>query len=220
MTAKRQFVDVDERRLFFGLTRMVALAALVGAPLITACKREENTMETSESSKGAPPTSSAPMTLEVTSAAFNNGARIQREYSGEGRDKSPPLAWTGASESVAEYALIVRDPDAPMGVWYHWVLYNIPADVTSVPAGLPRNAELQSPVQARQGLNSWQTDNVGYRGPMPPKGHGPHRYLFTVYALDTHIELAPNLATADALMAKMDGHAVARGELMGTYERK
>ena len=165
-------------------------------------------------------TTAAPASLLVTSSALKEGDAVPRDHSGEGHDLSPPLAWSGAPADVKEYALIAHDPDAPVGVWYHWILYNIPGDLTEIPSGLEREAVLHSPIQARQGLNSWQSNNLGYRGPMPPKGHGPHRYFFTVYALDKHIELAPQLATAEGLRKEMQGHVVAAGQLMGTYERK
>ena len=158
--------------------------------------------------------------LTVTSGAFQEGATVPKEHAGEGADKSPPLAWSGAPAGTKEFAVIVHDPDAPVGTWYHWVLYNIPADVTSLSAGVPNAAVVSTPLKARQGLNSWPSENVGYRGPMPPKGHGKHRYIFTVYAVDTHIELAPNLATASALEKKLAGHVLAKGELVGVYERK
>jgi len=158
--------------------------------------------------------------LTVTSTAFKEGDAVPKQHSGEGADQSPPLAWSGAPAATKEFAIIVHDPDAPVGTWYHWVLYNIPADVTSLPADLPKTAVLQTPVKGRQGLNSWSSGNVGYRGPMPPPGHGRHRHIYTVYAVDSHIELAPNLATAAALEKKLAGHVVAKGELTGVYERK
>lgn len=158
--------------------------------------------------------------LTVKSSAFAEGDVIPKEYTGEGADHSPPLTWSGAPAGTKEFALIVHDPDAPVGTWYHWVLYNLPVEITSLPAGVPREAVLQQPVNARQGRNSWPNINVGYRGPMPPQGHGPHRYFFTVYAVDTHVELAPNLATAEALQKKLAGHVQAQGMLQGVYERK
>lgn len=158
--------------------------------------------------------------LAVTSSAIAEGQPIPKAHTGEGADRSPPLAWSDAPAESKEFALIVSDPDAPAGTWYHWVLYNLPASVTSLPEGLPRQAVLAAPVKARQGLNSWPPPNVGYRGPMPPPGHGRHRYYFAVYALDGHIELAPNLATPQALQKAMAGHILAEGQLLGTYERK
>jgi Raf kinase inhibitor-like YbhB/YbcL family protein len=145
---------------------------------------------------------------------------VPQEYTGEGADRSPPLTWSGAPAATKEFAIIVHDPDAPVGTWYHWVLYNLPAEVTSLPAGLPREAVLEQPVKGRQGRNSWPNINVGYRGPKPPKGHGRHRYHFTVYAVDAHIELAPNRATAEALQKKLSGHVLAEGTLLAVYERK
>jgi Raf kinase inhibitor-like YbhB/YbcL family protein len=165
-------------------------------------------------------TAAAAGKLTVTSPAFAQADKVPKEYTGEGEDRSPPLTWTGAPAGTREFAIIVQDPDAPVGTWYHWVLYNLPATVTSLPAGVPREAVLNQPVQGRQGRNSWPNINVGYRGPMPPNGHGPHRYYFMVYAVDAHIELAPNLATADALKKKLAGHVLAEGSLLGFYERK
>jgi Raf kinase inhibitor-like YbhB/YbcL family protein len=152
--------------------------------------------------------------LKVTSSAFVEGQPIPRKYTGEGGDISPPLAWSQVPAGTKELALICADPDAPVGTWYHWVLFGLPADMRELPEGLPREAQLRQPAGAKQGLNSWPAGNVGYRGPLPPKGHGRHRYFFTVYALD------PVTATADRLTAAMRGHTLAEGHVMGTYERK
>ncbi len=187
---------------------------LSGLLVITGCGRVGTKMNAD------PPKQGPVAKLTVKSSAFAAGDVVPQEYTGEGADGSPPLTWSGAPAATKELAIIVHDPDAPVGTWYHWVLYNLPAEVTSLPAGLPRDAVLQRPVQARQGRNSWPSINVGYRGPMPPKGHGRHRYLFTVYAVDAHIELAPNLATAEALQKKLSGHVLAEGTLLAVYERK
>lgn len=165
-------------------------------------------------------TSGARSNLTITSAAFPLGEVIPPKHTGEGGDHSPPLEWSGAPAGTREFALICFDRDAPGGTWHHWVLYNIPGDATSLPEGLPRQPVLTSPAGARQGLNSWPSDNVGYRGPMPPPGHGPHRYFFSIYALDAHIDLDPAAATAEALEGAMAGHILAEGQVMGTYERK
>src|SRR5688500_16064179 len=100
-------------------------------------------------------TSGARSDFLVSSSAFKLGQVIPPKYSGEGADVSPPLAWSGVPEGTREFALICHDPDAPGGTWYHWVLYNIPGNVTSLPEGMPRDAMLKSPAGARQGLNSW-----------------------------------------------------------------
>ena len=165
-------------------------------------------------------TSGARSNFQVSSPAFKLGEVIPPKYTGEGEDVSPPLAWSGAPEGTKEFALICHDPDAPGGEWNHWVLYNVPASTTSLPEGLPRQATLQSPAGARQGLNSWPSDNVGYRGPMPPPGSGPHRYIFSVFALDAHIDLPHGEATAEKLETTMADHVLAEGQAMGTYKRK
>ena len=165
-------------------------------------------------------TSGARSEFQIKSEAFALGKTIPPRHAGEGEDRSPPLVWGGVPEGTQELALIIADPDAPGGTWYHWVLFNIPADVTALAEGLPREAKLTEPKGARQGLNSWPSENVGYRGPMPPPGHGPHRYYFNLYALDTHIDLDPAQATAENLLAAMKGHVLAEAQTMGTYERK
>ena len=112
------------------------------------------------------------MTITVTSTAIEAGKPIPKKYSGNGEDVSPPLAWSKAPEGTKEQALICDDPDAPVGTWTHWVLYKIPADTTSLPEGLPREKTLKTPAGAVQGVNSWSSDNIGYRGPKPPSGTG------------------------------------------------
>ena len=159
-----------------------------------------------------------PMTLEITSSAIAAGEAIPKKYTGDGADVSPPLAWTNVPEGTQSLALICDDPDAPGGPWAHWVLYNLPADTSALPEGLPREAELSSPL-AQQGVNTFASDNTGYRGPAPPAGHGVHHYHFRVFALDRMLEL-PSGATNEVLVMAMMGHLLAGGELVGTYERK
>ena len=158
------------------------------------------------------------MTISITSTAFEAGKPIPKKYTGEGEDLSPPLAWSGIPKGTQEIALICDDPDAPMGTWVHWVLYKIPADATGLPEGLPREKTLKTPAGAVQGVNSFSSDNLGYRGPMPPKGHGPHHYHFKLYALDKPVTLAPGV-DKKTLLAEIREHVLAQGELMGTYQR-
>lgn len=161
----------------------------------------------------------------LTSNAFQLGESIPKRHTGEGEDVSPQLAWSGLPAGTKELALICDDPDAPSrknpfpSAWVHWVLYNLPAHLTELPEGIARSALLASPAGAKQGLNSWPSDNVGYLGPMPPPGSGPHRYFFRLYALDTVLNLPPASATKEALLAAMQDHVLAERELMGTYER-
>jgi Raf kinase inhibitor-like YbhB/YbcL family protein len=163
-------------------------------------------------------------TLEVASAAFAQGQPIPGKYTGEGDDVSPPLSWSNLPKGVKELALICDDPDAPSKEpWVHWVIYNIPANATGLAPGVPRELRLKEPAGAVQGVNSWPKDdpggNVGYRGPMPPPGHGTHHYHFKLYALDAPLAAEPGLDKA-ALLKAIEGHVLAEGQLIGTYQRK
>lgn len=165
-------------------------------------------------------------TMQLSSSDFENGGAIPAKFTGVSEDVSPSLAWSKAAEATQSYALICDDPDAPSranprpeGPWVHWVIYNIPADVTELPAAVARQSEPPEPAGARQGTNDFDSDNVGYRGPMPPPGSGPHRYFFRIYALDRQLDLDPKEADKKSLLAAMQGHILAEGELMGTFER-
>lgn len=160
------------------------------------------------------------MSIRVTSNAFQAGAAIPKKYSEDGDDVSPALSWENVPQGTKELALICDDPDAPTSEpWVHWVLYKIPADVRELPEGVAVDAELKSPAGARQGLNSWPSGRkIGYRGPAPPQKHGTHHYHFRVYALDAPLDLAAE-ADKKQLLAAMQGHILAEGEIVGTYER-
>lgn len=148
--------------------------------------------------------------MKLTSTAFKAGDAIPRKYSGEGEDISPPLAWTGAPEGAREFALVCDDPDAPTPKpWVHWVVYRLPAGTTALAEGDPGGA--------LEGRNDF--GRTGYGGPMPPKGHGTHRYHFRIYALDAPLALEAG-ATKEELLAAMKGHVLAEGELVGTYKRR
>lgn len=160
------------------------------------------------------------MKIPLQSEAFSHGTAIPKQYTGEGKDISPPLRWSDVPEGVQEFALICDDPDAPTTQpWVHWVIYAIPKDVRSLPEGVPADAELKTPASSRQGRNSWTSGRtVGYRGPMPPPGHGVHHYHFKLYALDEKLDLEPG-ADKNTLLRRMAGHVLAEGELTGTYQR-
>jgi Raf kinase inhibitor-like YbhB/YbcL family protein len=162
------------------------------------------------------------MRFKLSSTAFDEGAAIPKEHSGEGEDVSPPLDWNGAPADTKEFALICDDPDAPTPEpWVHWVIYGIGPDVRELPEGVESDAaELQNPISARQGKNSWPSGvTTGYRGPMPPPGHGVHHYHFKLYALDLPLNLPPE-ATKQQVLDGIEGHVLAETELIGTYERK
>jgi Raf kinase inhibitor-like YbhB/YbcL family protein len=150
--------------------------------------------------------------LKLTSTAFEDGGTIPKLYTCDGSNFSPPLAWSGVTTDTKTLAIICEDPDAPRGTWVHWVLYNIPAGVASLPAGLPLDRVLK--VGASQGTNDFQ--KVGYGGPCPPKG--THRYNFRIYALNCTLELRPG-ATKQNLQKAMEGHVVGQGQLIGKYGR-
>jgi hypothetical protein len=164
------------------------------------------------------------MSLEITSTAFAPGASIPTQYTGEGPDLSPPLRWTDVPDGTKELAIVCDDPDAPgREPWVHWVMYGLSPALRELPEGVGRETARANkpplPPGARHGRNSWPSDNLGYRGPMPPPGHGVHHYHFKLYALDAELQLAAG-ATKAELLAAIDGHVLAQGELVGTYERR
>jgi Raf kinase inhibitor-like YbhB/YbcL family protein len=152
--------------------------------------------------------------MNLSSPNFENQQPIPKQHPGEGADASPALKWEGAPSSTKSFALIVDDPDAPVGTWVHWVIYNIPAGTSELPAGV---AKADTVAGMKQGVNDF--GRVGYNGPMPPRGHGKHRYFFKLYALKTMLDL-PARATKSQLEAAMKGQILAQAELVGTYERR
>jgi Raf kinase inhibitor-like YbhB/YbcL family protein len=145
---------------------------------------------------------------------------MARDYTPDGRNVSPPIAWRDLPAGTRELALIMDDPDAQFGGgnFVHWVVYRIPATAKGLPAELPMDATLTAPADIAgtiQGLSGFR--RAGYRGPAPPAGK-PHHYTFTVYALDAELPLAEGLNKADLLKA-MEGHIIGQGSLVSIYER-
>ena len=138
---------------------------------------------------------------------------IPAKYTCDGDDMSPPLKWVGAPEGTKSIALISDDPDAPVGTWVHWVLWNLPPTARELAEGVP--AKPQLPDGTRQGVSDF--GRPGYGGPSPPSG--THRYYFKVYALDAMLDLPNSTRKADLLKA-MKGHVLAEGQLMGKYSRR
>ena len=151
--------------------------------------------------------------MKLTSSAFQPGGNIPKQYTCEGNDISPELTWSGIASEAKTFALIVHDPDAPRaGGWYHWVAYNIPRTVSSIPENAQKQQDL--PGGGTQGRNDF--GKIGYGGPCPPSG--THRYFFRFYALDSELKLSSG-ATAQDVEKAMEGHILAQAELMGKYQK-
>lgn len=154
------------------------------------------------------------MKIQLSSSAFAEGKEIPVMQTGQGKDASPPLKWSGVPANARSLALIADDPDAPMGTWVHWVLYDLPPSTTELAENVERSQYL--PGGAKQGINDFK--RLGYGGPYPPPGK-PHRYYFKIYALDIVTDLKPG-ATKQQLLKAMEGHVLAEGQLMGTHQRR
>lgn len=144
--------------------------------------------------------------MEIKSPAFEHGQPIPKKYTCDGEDVSPPLTFSGVPNDAKSLALVVDDPDAPLGVFDHWIVWNLDPDLKE----LPENASVE-----KQGKNDFGESK--YRGPCPPPGPA-HRYRFKVYALDAMLDL-PEGARKKELEKAMEGHILAKGELIGTYSR-
>ena len=153
------------------------------------------------------------MSLSITSTAFKQGERIPSKYTCDGSGVSPVLELSDVPEATRSFAIIADDPDAPVGTWIHWVLYNVPGETRTLPEAIPPDANL--PDGSRQGKNSW--GRPGYGGPCPPGG--THRYFFRLYALDIMLALRSGVSENELLKA-MKGHILAEAELMGLYSKK
>lgn len=152
------------------------------------------------------------MAFKLTVAGFREGETIPKQHTCEGKDVSPALAWQGAPAGTQSFALIMDDPDAPVGTWNHWLLWDIPASVNSLAEGY-RPGSLGT-----DGTNDF--GKTGYGGPCPPRGHGPHRYYFRLYALDVpQLKLAARAKRAE-LDKALRGHVLAEAVYMGRYERR
>ena len=150
--------------------------------------------------------------MKITSSSFKHEEMIPSKYTCDGQNISPPLSWTGAPEKTKSFALICDDPDAPVGLWVHWVFFDMPSSVNALPENVPRREEV-----AGLGKNGKNTSRrFGYDGPCPPDGM--HRYYFKLYALDTMLEMKAGM-TKEALLSAMKGHVLEEAQLMGRYKR-
>lgn len=153
------------------------------------------------------------MVFTVSSEAFQNGGRIPDLYTCEGEDRSPPLTWYDFPSDTRSLVLVCDDPDAPMGTWDHWLLYNIDPARGGIPAFIPSIRIL--PDGETHGMNSWGREDYG--GPCTPAGK-PHRYFFKLYAISKDLKLPPGLKKS-RLMERLKGHVIGKAELIGYYSR-
>ncbi len=152
------------------------------------------------------------MDIQITSPVFKDGGTIPKKYTCDDLDVSPPIEWSNVPEGTISIAIVCDDPDAPMKTWVHWVIFNIPGDVTHLSENVSPEKELEN--GARQGMNDFH--KVGYGGPCPPSGM--HRYFFKIYALDTTLDLPAGISKSH-LMIALEGHVLSEAHLMGTYTR-
>ena len=148
------------------------------------------------------------MNLSLESPGFTHNASIPKQYTCNGENISPALSWHGAPAGTQSYVLIVDDPDAPMGTWVHWLLFNIPGTLTHL------DEATQTPAGAISGKNSW--DQQGYGGPCPPSG--TNRYFFKLYALNSKLTVNSSVNKQDILNA-MENHILDSSELIGLYKQ-
>jgi len=186
----------------------LTLQVILGIILLAACAGQPN--------QAVAPAGPTPFPLTVTSPAFVQGEAIPGKYTCQGDDSSPAVQWSAPPSGTKSLALIVEDPDAPMGTWIHWIVYNIPPDAGGLAEGASKANATQFglPTDALQGRTSFGRSDYG--GPCPPSGS--HRYFFRLYALDITLN-QPGLDKA-ALLNAMKAHVLSAGELMGTYKQK
>jgi Raf kinase inhibitor-like YbhB/YbcL family protein len=164
-------------------------------------------------SENAPRSGGNNMSLTISSSSFSNGGEIAKKFTCDGADVSPQLSWNEPPAGTKSFALLADDPDAPVGNWNHWVLWNLPPETRSLAEGLSKAAHL--PDGSQQGMNDFR--KTGYNGPCPPPGK-PHRYYFKLFALDGKLTLKDSTTRKD-LEAAMKGHILAQAEWMGRYGR-
>lgn len=153
------------------------------------------------------------MSFVVQTTAFSEGSAIPKKHTCDGADLSPALTWSNIPAGTKSLALIADDPDAPVGTWTHWILWNVPPNTTALPEGVPKDGTLSD--GARQGRNDFK--RIGYGGPCPPPGK-PHRYFFKLYALDSTLDVKAG-ASRKELEHAMESHILSHAELMGRYGR-
>jgi Raf kinase inhibitor-like YbhB/YbcL family protein len=152
--------------------------------------------------------------MRLSSTAFDEGGMLPPRFTCDGAGISPPLDWTDVPDRTQHFALICEDPDAPSGVFTHWLLYNLPVGSRELEENVPKDAVLA--IGASQGTNSF--GNVGYGGACPPSGDREHRYFFKLYALDTDLAVQPS-ASKEQLLDALRDHVLAETQLIAKYKR-
>lgn len=177
--------------------------------IMASCKAKESEDEVSSSAFEE----DVKTTIVLSSTAFKEGEKIPVRYTCDGQDISPDLTWDESPQLTEVFVLIVDDPDAPGGIFTHWVLFNIPSNIYQFGEGVPTQGQLEN--GTLQGKNDF--GRIGYGGPCPPKGSS-HRYRFTIYALDQRLKLEAGVSKKQVVNAMQD-HILAQGRLTGTYQR-
>ena len=184
--------------------------------IIVSCGNKKDDATKTQQNQQQPPTQnkkeSVNSDMKITSSSFKEGDLIPSKYTCDGDNVSPQLSWVGAPENTKSFAVISDDPDAPAGIWVHWVIFNIPSGVNELSENLPKDKNLEN--KAIQGVNDF--GNNGYDGPCPPGG--THRYYFKLYALDAQLSKEKNMTKAQ-LLKSMEGHILGQAEIMGKYKR-
>ncbi len=198
-----RFLEYFRLNSFF---RLRVLLLFSGACLAIGCSEQKrSTLTEPDIGQGAP-------TMQLTSTAFKEGEPIPAGHGNEDKNLSPPLKWSDVPPGVKSFALICDDPDAPRGIWVHWVLFNIPPETRELASTQAGKVDLPGAVQGKNDFKK-----LGYGGPAPPSG--THRYYFKLYALDKMLDLKEG-ATKDEVVKAMKDHVVAQGQLMGKFSAK
>jgi hypothetical protein len=186
---------------------VLLIALLLVAPFLAGCRHSDP-----PEPAAAAGASAANMAITLSSSSLQNGT-IPRDFTCDGADQSPALAWTAPPPATKSLVLTETDPDAPGGTFTHWVLYNLPPNTNALATNVPKQEQL--PDGSRQGRNDF--DKIGYGGSCPPHGT-THRYFFDLFALDTNLNIAAG-ATRAQIEDAMNTHVLARGKLMARYGR-
>ena len=184
----------------------LSIAPLVALAALASCGASSGS---ANQARGGGAVDNATLTkLNLISDSFKNGQPIPKQFTCDGADQTPVLRWGAPPEGTKSFALVIDDPDAPGGMFRHWGVFDIPASARSIGDGKHVGTEVTN-----------DFDKPGYGGPCPPPGHGPHHYHFKLFALDTDkLGLSPSAKVADVENAARQ-HAIAEGEIVGTYER-